>query len=154
MLDADLAALYGVATANLNKAVSRNRDRFPGDFMFQLTRDEYATLRFHSGTSKRKGRGGRRYMPYVFTAPGVAMLSSVLRSRRAILVNVEIIRAFVRLRRILANHADLGRRVDALEEKYDKSFALVFEAIRQLMEPEDPPSKGRIGFGSACSADV
>jgi len=100
MLDRDLAALYGVTTFNLNKAVKRNTDRFPEDFMFQLTAAEASTLRFQIGMSKGKGRGGRRYLPYVFTEQGVAMLSSVLRSKRAVQVNVEIMRAFVRLRRM------------------------------------------------------
>jgi hypothetical protein len=102
MLDRDLAALYGVKTFNLNKAVKRNTDRFPEDFMFQLTAEEAGTLRFQIGMSKGKGRGGRRYLPYVFTEQGVAMLSSVLQSKRAVQVNVEIIRAFVRLRQMLA----------------------------------------------------
>lgn len=135
MLDADLAALYGVETFNLNKAVKRNIDRFPEDFMFRLTSEEAERLRFQIGMSKPSGRGGRRYLPHVFTEQGVAMLSSVLRSKRAAQVNVEIMRAFVRLRQILASHTDLARRLDELEKKYDKQFAAVFEAIRQLMAP-------------------
>jgi hypothetical protein len=147
LLDEDLAALYGVETGALNRAISRNRKRFPADFMFRLTKEEHARLKSHLGGSAKKGRGGRRYLPYAFTEQGVAMLSGVLNSDRAILVNIEIMRAFVRLRRMLASHADLARRLDDLEKKYDRQFAVVFEAIRQLMEPQDlPQSKGRIGF--------
>src|SRR5690242_7784750 len=144
MLDSDLAALYGVQTSNLNKAVKRNADRFPADFMFQLTADEVERLRFQIGTSK-PGRGGRRYLPYVFTEQGVAMLSSVLRSPRAVRVNIEIMRAFVRLRQILQTNADLAKRLDALERKYDGQFRIVFEAIRELMAAPVAPGK-RIGF--------
>jgi hypothetical protein len=144
ILDKDLAFLYGVSTSNLNKAVGRNLDRFPGDFMFQLAPEEAANLKFHSGTSSW---GGTRKPPRAFTEQGVAMLSGVLRSKRAVLVNVEIMRAFVRLRHLLASHAKLERRLNELEKEYDERFAVVFEAIRQLMEeePEEPP-KGRIGF--------
>jgi hypothetical protein len=133
MLDADLAVMYGVTTGNLNKAVGRNRERFPLDFMFQLTDEEAEALRFQFGISKQ--RGGRRYAAHVFTEQGVAMLSSVLRSRRAVAVNIEIMRAFVRLREIISSHADLARRLDELERKYDRQFAVVFEAIRKLMTP-------------------
>src|SRR5437870_5079988 len=111
MLDSDLAALYGVETFNLNKAVRRNMDRFPEDFMFQLTKEEAERLRFQIGISK-PGRGGRRYVPYVFTEQGVAMLSSVLRSKRAVHVNIAIMRAFVRLRQILATHKELARKLE------------------------------------------
>ena len=145
MLDRDLAALYGVTTFNLNKAVKRNTDRFPEDFMFQLTAEEASTLRFQIGMSKGKGRGGRRYLPYVFTEQGVAMLSSVLRSKRAVQVNVEIMRAFVRLRRMLASNEDLARKLAALEKKYDSQFRVVFEAIQELMAPPTP-RKRKIGF--------
>lgn len=144
MLDSDLAALYGVETFNLNKAVKRNMERFPADFMFQLDRDEYENLRFHFGISSSV-HGGRRYLPYVFTEQGVAMLSSVLRSPRAIMVNVEIMRAFVRLRRMLAANKDLARRLEELEKKYDAQFKIVFDAIRQLMAPPGPPTES-IGF--------
>ena len=144
MLDADLATLYGVGTKALNRAVRRNLERFPEDFMFQLTSDEAAALRCQSGTSNA-GRGGRRYTPYAFTEQGVAMLSSVLRSERAIHVNIAIMRAFVRLRALLATHADLARRLQALERKYDKRFRAVFVAIRELMDRADPPAR-RIGF--------
>ena len=132
MVDRDLALLYGVETKMLNRAVKRNLKRFPSDFMFQLTVDEADVLRYQTGTSK-KGRGGRRYLPYVFTEQGVAMLSSVLNSERAVLVNIEIMRAFVKLRQMLASNAELSRRLDELESKYDKQFKVVFDAIRQLM---------------------
>ena len=139
--DKDLAALYGVTTGNLNKAVKRNLARFPSDFMFQLSSEEARSLIFQSGISRPKGRGGRRFAPYAFTEQGVAMLSSVLNSERAVAVNIEIMRAFVRLRQMLATHADLARRLDELEQKYDRQFASVFDAIRQLMTP--PPQEDR-----------
>jgi hypothetical protein len=132
MLDRDLAVLYGVETKILNKAVKRNFQRFPPDFMFQLTENEAEALRFQIGTSN-KGRGGRRYLPYVFTEQGVAMLSSVLNSERSIVVNIEIMRAFVKLRQLLASNTELARRLEELESKYDKQFRIVFDAIRQLM---------------------
>ena len=144
MLDEDLAVLYGVETKLLTRAVHRNRSRFPADFMFQLTAEEYAALRIQSGTSNT-GRGGRRYRPYAFTEEGVAMLSSVLRSPRAVAVNVEIMRAFVRLRRMLAGNADLARKLTALEKKYDAQFRVVFDAIRELMTPTAKPRRP-IGF--------
>jgi ORF6N domain len=146
MLDRDLAALYEVETFNLNKAVKRNRDRFPEDFMFQLTREEAAPLRFQIGMSKPVGRGGRRTLPYAFTEQGVAMLSSVLNSRRAVQVNIAIMRAFVRLRELLATHRDLAAKLEAMERKYDKQFKVVFEILRELMEPPRGPEKGPIGF--------
>ena len=146
MLDADLAGLYRVPTKVLNQAVKRNIDRFPDDFMFQLTADEGALLRSQTVTLK-PGRGRhRKYLPYAFTEQGVAMLSSVLRSRRAVLVNIEIMRAFVRLRQMLASHSDLARKLDALEKKYDAQFKVVFEAIRALMHPPQPAQRRRIGF--------
>ncbi|MBC8868579.1 MAG: ORF6N domain-containing protein [Planctomycetes bacterium] len=146
MLDTDLANLYAVETFNLNKAVKRNFERFPDDFMFQLTKEEWGSLKFQIGMSKPKGRGGRRTPPYAFTEQGVAMLSSVLKSKQAAMVNVEIMRAFVRLRRLLATHRDLARKLDTLEKKYDEQFKIVFDAIRELMTPSDPPKKRRIGF--------
>lgn len=146
MLDFDLAALYGVEVKALNQAVKRNPERFPEDFMFQLSTDEVAFLRSQIVTSKRVGRGGRRSAPYAFTEQGVAMLSSVLRSPRAVQVNVEIMRAFVRLRRLLRENADLARRLDTLEKKYDSQFKIVFDAIRSLMEPPEKTTR-RIGFG-------
>lgn len=145
MLDADLADLYRVPTKSLNLAVKRNSDRFPEDFAFRLTEDEVADLRFQFETSKR-GRGGRRYLPYAFTEQGVAMLSSVLRSARAVQVNIAIMRAFVRLREMLMSNADLARKLIALENKYDAKFRIVFEAIRELMEGPPAPPKPRIGF--------
>jgi hypothetical protein len=144
MLDSDLALLYGVETRILVRNVKRNLDRFPAHFMFQLTKEEDERLRSQSGISN-PGRGGRRYLPYAFTEHGVAMLSSVLHSKRAIQVNIAIIDTFVRLRRMLASHEALARKLAALEKKYDAQFKVVFDAIRQLMEP--PPSKRRsIGF--------
>ena len=143
ILDRDLAGLYGVSTGNLNKAVSRNLDRFPPDFMFTLTREELENFKFHFGTSSW---GGTRKLPRAFTEQGVAMLSGVLRSRRAVRVNVEIMRTFVRIRRILASHKDLARKLDALESKYDAQFRDVFDAIRQLMEPPPEGPGKRIGF--------
>ena len=142
MFDRDLASLYEVTTFNLNKAVKRNLDRFPADFMFQLNKDEFANMTFHFGISSW---GGRRKLPFVFTEQGIAMLSSVLRSKRAIRVNIEIVRSFVRLREILMTHKDLARKLEELEKKYDGQFRVVFEAIRQLMKPPDKP-KRRIGF--------
>lgn len=143
MLDKDLAALYDVETKALTRAVRRNQARFPADFMFQLTAEEFANLRCQFDTSSW---GGRRYRPYAFTEQGVAMLSSVLHSERAVRVNIEIMRAFVRLRQLLASHADLGRKLEALEKKYDAQFKVVFDAIRELMKPPPEKPKGRIGF--------
>ena len=148
MLDADLAALYGVETKVLVQAVKRNIDRFPADFMFQLTKQEFDDLRSQIVTSSW---GGRRYPPYAFTEQGVSMLSSVLRSKRAIQVNIEIMRAFVQLRRMLASQADLARKFAALEKKYDAQFKVVFDAIRELMAPPDPKKKREIGFSPSRS---
>lgn len=136
ILDADLASLYGVETRILVQAVKRNLKRFPEDFMFQLNQAEFAFLRSQFVTSS--DWGGRRYPPYAFTEQGVAMLSSVLHSPRAIKVNIEIMRAFIRLRQMLASNAELARKLDALERKYDAQFKEVFEAIRQLMRPPEP----------------
>jgi hypothetical protein len=144
MLDADLAVLYGVATRVLVQAVHRNQERFPEDFMFQLTEDEFGHLRSQTGISNPR-RGGRRYRPYAFTEQGVAMLSSVLRGARAVQVNIEIMRAFVRLRQLLASHDELARRVQELEQKYDAQFKVVFDAIRQLMAPPARQQR-QIGF--------
>ena len=143
LLDADIAVLYDVETRILVQAVKRNPDRFPPDFMFQLNREEVKLLKGQLGTST--GRGGRRYLPYAFTEQGVAMLSSVLASERAVRVNIEIMRAFVRLRREMSTRADLIRRFDELEQRYDGQFTVVFDALRQMMEP---PKRGarRIGF--------
>ena len=148
MLDRDLAELYGVETFNLNKAVKRNAERFPEDFMFQLTKPEAEALRFQFGISKTQGRGGRRYLPYVFTEQGVAMLSSVLRSQRAVQVNIAIMRAFVKLREFLATHKDLAQKLSELERKienHDSEIKLIFDAIRKLMTPPPSPPR-RIGF--------
>ncbi len=143
MLSTDLAELYQVEPRVLVQAVKRNIARFPQDFMFQLTEEEYSNLKSQFVISS--WGGVRRARPYAFTEQGVAMLSSILRSRRAIQVNIEIMRAFVRLRRMLASHADLARKLDALERKYDAQFKVVFDAIRELMKP--PESKKRpIGF--------
>lgn len=142
LLDKDLAGLYCIETSNLNKAVKRNLDRFPADFMFQLTRDEFDNLIFHFGISKK---GGTRKLPYAFTELGVAMLSSVLNSKRAVQVNIQIMRTFVALRGLLATHKDLARKIDDMERKYDSQFKAVFEAIRQLLTPPDKP-KRPIGF--------
>jgi hypothetical protein len=143
MLDTDLARLYGVTTGNLNKAVKRNQGRFPGDFMFQFTEKEMESLIFQSGRSK--GRGGRRYLPYAFTEQGVAMLASVLNSERAVQVNIAIMRTFVQLRRLMDTNADLARKIEGLEKKYDEKFAVVFAAIKQLIAPPARTRK-RIGF--------
>src|SRR5712692_8240879 len=153
ILDADIAALYGVPVKVLNQAVHRNLTRFPSDFMFQLNPEDVeslksrfviSSLRSQFVTSK-KGRGGRRSLPYAFTEHGVAMLSSVLRSPRAIQVNIEIVRAFVKLRRMLASHAELARKLEALEQRYDAQFKVVFDAIRRLMTPQTPRPRP-IGF--------
>lgn len=149
MLDTDLALLYGVETFNLNKAVKRNFDRFPVDFMFQLTKEEIGRLKFQIGMPKPAGRGGRRTLPYAFTGQGVAMLSSVLRSKRAVMVNIAIIRAFVQLREILATHKDLARKLEELEKtlvKHDKQIKSVFRAIHELLEPGALPKRRQIGF--------
>ncbi len=158
MLDADLAMLYGVEARSLNQAVSRNRKRFPADFMFQLSEKEYEGIRSQFVTasggkklnssqtvmSSRKHRG-RSYRPYAFTEQGVAMLSSVLRSSRAVEVNIAIMRTFVQLRRLMDSNADLARKIEGLEKKYDEQFAVVFEAIKQLIAPS-APAKKQIGF--------
>jgi len=143
ILDSDLAELYGVETRVLVQSVKRNIERFPEDFMFQLSKEEFAFLRSQSVTSS--GWGGRRYPPYAFTEQGVAMLSSVLRSSQAVQVNIGIMRAFVQLRAMTADHKALARRLHQLEQKYDKQFAVVFDAIRGLMEPP-APKKRPIGF--------
>lgn len=134
ILDADLAMLYGVETRTLVQAVRRNPGRFPPDFMFELTSDEWAALR--SAASVTDGWGGRRKPPLAFTEQGIAMLSSVLRSPRAIAVNVQIMRAFVRLREILAENADLSRRLDDLEQRYDEQFKIIIQAIQALTAPQ------------------
>jgi len=144
MLDHDLAALYGVETGALNRAVKRNLDRFPPGFMFQLTPGEAKNLRCQFGISS-SDYGGRRYLHYAFTEQGVAMLSSVLRSPSAVRANIAIMRAFVRLREMLLTNSDLARKLADLERRYDSQFKAVFDAIRQLMAPPQPP-KPEIGF--------
>jgi len=147
MLDEDLARLYGTETGALVRAVQRNRERFPADFMFQLSEQEAISLRCQIGISK-SGRGGRRYLPYVFTEQGIAMLSGVLKSPRAVAVNIEIMRAFVRLRSLIESHAELAEKLNTLERRYDHHFKVVFDAIREIMNPAQPPKKRRIGFGT------
>lgn len=143
LLDDVLAGLYEVEIRALVQATKRNRERFPPDFMFQLTKEEWRAVMDRRGM--RHGRGGRRTSPYAFTEQGIAMLSSVLESPRAVIVNIEIMRAFVRFRRSLASHDDLARRLDELEAKYDEQFRVVFEAIRQLMLPT-PKERKPVGF--------
>lgn len=146
LLDADLARLYGVTTGNLNKAVTRNPDRFPKDFMFRLTTAEAERLIFQFGIAK--GRGGRRALPYAFTEQGIAMLSSVLNSERAVKVNIAIMRAFVKLRETLETNRELGRKFSQLEKrvgKHDGEISAIIDAIRQLMAPPEK-SKREIGF--------
>ena len=153
MLDSHLAELYGVTVGRLNEAVRRNIDRFPGDFMFQLTKAEFEIVKSHGDPSNLKsqiaisssGWGGRRHPPYAFTEQGVAMLSSVLKSKRAAQVNITIMRAFVRLREMIASHKDLAKRLDELEKRYDGQFKVVFDAIREMMTPLKAPVR-RIGF--------
>jgi hypothetical protein len=144
MLDSHLAELYGVSTKRFNEQVRRNLNRFPPDFMFRLSRAEFEALRSQFATSKT-GRGGRRHRPFAFTEQGVAMLSSVLRSERAVQVNIAIMRAFVKLREMLASHAELARKLAEMEKKYDPQFKVVFDVIRQLTSPKVSP-RGRIGF--------
>jgi hypothetical protein len=157
MFDADLAKLYGVSTKALNQAFRRNKQRFPSDFSFQLSTGEYENLKSQIVTSSAGEtnlrsqivtsslHGGRRRPPYAFTEQGVAMLSSVLRSSRAVEVNIAIMRTFVQLRRLMDTNRDLARKIEALENKYDEQFAVVFEAIKQLIAPPEPPRR-RIGF--------
>jgi hypothetical protein len=144
LLDHELAALYGVSTKSLNLAVRRNHDRFPEDFRFQLTREEADNLRFQIETSRR--HGGRRYLPYAFTQEGVAMLSSVLRSERAVRVNIEIMRAFVRLRAFALTNRELARKIAELEKRYDGQFEQVFEALNALLASPEPHHGRRMGF--------
>ena len=151
MLDEDLAELYGVETGALTRAVRRNRDRFPDDFMFQLTNEEWGALRSQTGISNA-GRGGRRYAPYVFTEQGVAMLSGVLRSKRAVAVNIAVMRAFVELRRAAASYAAIEKRLEELEREikdqlgqHDEQLVQIFQALRQLISPPPRPRR-KVGF--------
>jgi hypothetical protein len=146
MLDRDLANLYEVETIRLREQVKRNHERFPEDFMFQPSEDEADIMVSQNAIPSRKSLGG--HLPYVFTEQGVAMLSGVLRSKRAIAVNIQIMRAFVRLKQILASNKELAKRLDELESKYGEQFQSVFEAIRQLMAPPPVPPKKKIGFHS------
>ena len=150
MLDRDLAALYGVTTKNLNKAVVRNLLRFPDDFKFKLKKSEVGNLRFQFGTSSW---GGRRYLPYAFTENGVAMLSSVLNSRRAIVVNIQIMRTFTKIRELLNTHADLRHKLEEMEKKYDYQFKGVFDAIKSLIAGPARKTK-RIGFTARLKGAV
>lgn len=142
MLDSDLAELYDVETKRLKEQVRRNSDRFPEDFMFELTKDEFDILRSHFATSRW---GGIRYYPMAFSEQGVAMLSSVLNSKRAIQVNIQIMRAFTRLRQMVSSYEELRKKIEAMENKYDEQFRIVFEAIKELLRDESKPKK-KIGF--------
>jgi hypothetical protein len=144
ILDFQLANLYRVSTKRLKEQVRRNYKRFPSDFMFELTTEEYEDLRSQFATSNI-GRGGRRYLPYAFTEQGIAMLSSVLKSENAISVNIEIMRAFVKLRNILASDKELARKIFEMEQKYDAQFKVVFDTLRQLMQPPQMPKRD-LGF--------
>ena len=144
MLDRDLAELYGVETSQLKRAVRRNIDRFPEDFMFELTKAELEDWRCQFGTSKSE-KMGIRYRPMAFTEQGVAMLSSALRSKRAIQVNIQIMRTFTKLRLMLSTHKELKKKIESMEKKYDENFKIIFEAIKQLLEIDEKPKK-KIGF--------
>ncbi|MBM3248698.1 MAG: ORF6N domain-containing protein [Candidatus Omnitrophica bacterium] len=154
MLDRDLAELYGVTTGNLNKAVNRNLDRFPEDFVFRLTKKEFKNLRFHFGISNLRSHfvtsswGGRRYTPFAFTEQGVAMLSSVLNSKRAIQVNIAIMRTFIKLRQMISTHKEMRRKIEEMEARYDKQFKIVFTALKELLDysKEAEKPKTKIGF--------
>lgn len=151
MLDSDLAEIYQVTTKRLNEQVKRNRERFPEDFMFQLTSGEAAALRSQFATSNR-GRGGRRYRPYVFTEHGAVMLASVLNSPVAVQASIQVVRAFIRMRQVMATHKDVARRIMDLErriERHDEHITALFEAVRQLMKPPERPRK-QIGFSPAA----
>lgn len=145
MLDSDLAELYGVTTKRLNEQVRRNADRFPGDFMFQLSLDEFESLRSHFATLKQ-GRGKhRKYLPYAFTEHGALMAASVLNTPKAVEVSIYVVRVFVKLREMIASHKELAKKLEELEKKYDAQFRVVFDAIRQLMIPPEQ-DKRKIGF--------
>ena len=143
MLDSDLARMYGVSAKRLNESVKRNTLRFPKDFMFQLTDEEFGNLRSQIATSSF---GGRRYLPYAFTEYGVVMLSSVLKSERAIAVNIEIMRTFGKYRGMLATNKDLAKKIDDLEKEYDERFGVIFQALKKLMAEPEKPKKQPIGF--------
>ena len=143
MLDYDLAILYAIETKQLKRQVRRNTSRFPGDFMFQLSKEEYYSLRCQFGTLK-KGQH-QKYLPYAFTEQGIAMLSSVLNSEMAVQVNIQIMRTFTKLRQILASHGELRRKIESMEKRYDQQFKVVFDAIKALIDPERPKRR-KIGF--------
>jgi len=148
LLDADLAELYGVTTKRLNEQVRRNRERFPEDFVFQLSQEEHEALRSHFATSNA-GRGGRRYLPYVFTEHGAIMAAAVLNTPRAVEMSLYVVRTFVRLREMLASNKELARKLNELERKlgaHDQAITGILNAIRELMRPPEPPKKRRIGF--------
>jgi hypothetical protein len=148
LLDADLATLYGVTTKRLNEQVRRNRERFPEDFVFQLAQDEYEALRSHFATSNA-GRGGRRYLPYVFTEHGAIMAAAVLNTPRAVEMSLYVVRTFVRLREMLSSNKELARKLNELERKlgaHDQAITGILNAIRELMTPPEPPKKRRMGF--------
>ena len=144
MLDAHLSELYQVSTKALNQAVKRNLERFPGDFMFQMTREEVQNSRSQIVTLKKQG-SNIKYLPYVFTEQGIAMLSSVLKSRRAIQVNIQIMRTFTKLREMLMNHRDLKKKIEEMEMKYDGQFKIVFDALREMLHVKEKPEY-KIGF--------
>lgn len=157
MLDEDLARIYGVKTKALNQAVKRNADRFPEDFMFQLNEEEAGALRSQTVTSNERvetepkppttGRGGRRYLPFAFTEHGTVMLASVLNSPKAVHASIQVVKAFVRLRELIAANKTLSKRLDELEDKYDEKFAVVFDAVRRLMTPPvKEPERRRVGY--------
>lgn len=145
MLDRDLAELYGVETKRLKEQVKRNIDRFPDDFMFELTKEEFEVLRSQNATSKMEGRGGVRYLPYAFTEHGVLMLSNILNSEKAVKVSIQVIRAFSMLKQMLSTHEDLKKKIEEMENRYDHQFRIIFDAIKQLIE-EDLKPKRDIGF--------
>jgi hypothetical protein len=148
MLDSDLAQLYGVSTGNLNLAVKRNNERFPADFMFQLSHQEFQDLILQSAISKNPGRGGTRKRPYAFTEQGVSMLSSVLNSETAIRVNIQIIRVFTRMRALILTHKDILLQLEKIEKKltsHDEGIALIFGYLKQLLKPQQPPRR-KIGY--------
>jgi hypothetical protein len=148
MVDRDLAELYGVTTGNLNLAVKRNKNRFPKDFMFRLTVEEFETLILQSAISKKQGRGGTRKLPYVFTEQGVSMLSGVLNSETAIRVHIQIIRVFAKMRELLLTHKDILLQLEKMEKKltgHDEDIALIFQYLKKLLNPPQPPRQ-KIGF--------
>ena len=145
MFDRDLAEMYGVPTKVFNQAVKRHKERFPADFMFQLTKEEAVSIRLRSQSVTLKRGQHLKYRPHAFTEHGILMLSSILNSRRAIQVNIEIMRAFVNLRRMLASNVELAGKLKELESKYDRQFKVVFDAIRRLMSPP-PSARKQIGF--------